>query len=104
MGSSCRMGTKKTHFLDSMVAIFFKFADNASLDASAITNGRLLRRCALAAIVTAVSVMPFAIFAKVLPVQGAITIRSGCNFGPMGSAPCIVVMGGVPVMASRVAR
>ena len=49
-----------------------KFCDAASFDARAIRSGRSQRRCAFAAIVTAVSVIPCAIFESVLPVQGEI--------------------------------
>ena len=51
-----------------------------------MTNGRLLRKCAFAAIVTAVSVMPFAILASVFPVHGLITRASSSILGPSGSA------------------
>ena len=67
-----------------------RFCDIASFDARAISIGRSHRRCAFAAMVTAVSVIPFAIFARVLPVQGAIIRYSRGFFGPSGSAAVTV--------------
>ena len=57
---------------------------------SAIIKFLLLLKCAFAAIVTAVSVIPFEILAKVFPVQGAKIKASSGIFGPKGSAPSIV--------------
>ena len=57
-----------------------------SLVARQITTGPPLRRWALAAMVTVVSVMPLASLARVLPVQGQITSTSSRCLGPMGSA------------------
>ena len=51
---------------------------------------------AFAAIVTEVSVIPFASFPRVFPVQGSIKRTSKSAFGPMGSAPFMVVMGSFP--------
>ena len=45
-----------------------------------------MRRWALAAMVTAVSVMPQASLPSVFPVQGAMMSRSSSFLGPMGSA------------------
>ena len=53
-------------------ARFPRFWEAASFDATARRRGRSARRCAFAAIVTAVSVIPPASFARVLPVVGAI--------------------------------
>ena len=58
-----------------------------------ITKGLLFLRCALAAIKTGVSLIPFASFDSVLPVQGAITSISSIDFGPIGSAAGMVVIG-----------
>ena len=70
--------------------MFCKFADSASFEQSAKTVGLSERRCAFAAIVTDVSVIPLAIFAKVLPVQGEIIKASKDILGPKGSASTIV--------------
>ena len=70
--------------------MFFALAPNASLVEGAIIKGRSFLRCALAAIVTEVSVIPLANLPKVLPVQGAITKTSSNAFGPIGSAFLIV--------------
>ena len=75
-GSSCCIGTKYTDFRVSIVPIFFRLADMASLDASAIISGRSVRRCAFAAIHTAESVIPTANLARVFPVHGAMISRS----------------------------
>src|SRR5699024_4424346 len=50
--------------------------------------------------VTGVSVMPFANLPRVLPVQGATTTTSSRFWGPMGSAPSMVRMGGLPAAFS----
>ena len=84
------MGTKYTFFLISSVEIFLRFADIASFDASAIRSGLSLRRCAFAAIHTGVSVIPFASFESVFPVQGQIIRHSSGVLGPSGSASFIV--------------
>ena len=73
-----------------------------SLEAAAITSGRLLRRCAFAAMVTGVSVMPHASFARVLPVAGAMMSASKGYFGPSGSAPTIERIGSRPQREVRV--
>ena len=44
--------------------------------------------------------MPFASFDNVLPVQGAIIIRSSIDFGPIGSASGMVTIGGCPLIFS----
>lgn len=90
IGSSCFIGTKYTFFLDRRVARLPRFADIASFEASAMIKDLSLRKCAFAAMQTGVSVIPFASFASVLPVQGAITSASSDTFGPRGSASAIV--------------
>jgi hypothetical protein len=50
--------------------------------------------------VTGESAMLWASFARVLPVQGAITSASSSFFGPMGSAWAMVRMGAVPQISS----
>ena len=80
--------------------MFCKFADNASFEQSAITRGLSERKCAFADIVTVVSVIPLAILAKVLPVQGAIIKASRLIFGPSGSASTIEFMTLLPVIFS----
>src|SRR5699024_572399 len=70
------------------------------LEATATTTGLSLRRCALAAMVTAVSVMPQASFPMVFPVQGAITSTSSSFFGPMGSASLTLPITVCPVIFS----
>src|SRR5699024_4404163 len=70
------------------------------LVATATTTGLSLRRCALAAMVTAVSVMPQASFPMVFPVQGAITSTSSSFFGPMGSASLTLPITVCPVISS----
>ncbi len=50
-----------------------------------------------AAINTGESVIPFANFAAVFPVQGAIIIISAIPLGPNGSASSIVTIGLFPV-------
>ena len=77
-------------FRISMVAMFLRFDERASFDAKAITTGRSFLRCALVAMHIGVSVIPRASFAKVLPVQGAITSASSFIAGPKGSAAGIV--------------
>ena len=73
-----------------------RFADMASLLASAIKSGRLLRKCALAAIQTAGSVMPPASFASVFPVHGAIISASSGCLGPNVSVAVIVCKHALP--------
>ena len=77
--------------------MFLKFIPMASLVDKEITRGFSLRRWAFAAISTGVSVMPFASFARVFPVQGAIRRISRYPLGPMGSAASMVRMGSRPV-------
>ena len=67
-----------------------RLADSESLDAKAIRRGLSQRKCAFAAIVTGVSVIPLAILANVFPVQGAITKASNGCAGPNGSASTMV--------------
>ena len=69
---------------------FFALPDNASLLDIAISTGRSLRKCALTASDTALSETPFAIFARVFPVQGATTSKSSNFFGPNGSTSASV--------------
>ena len=63
-------------------------------------TGRSLRSWALAAIRTAESVIPLVSLARVLPVHGAIIIRSRSLSGPMGSASTMDVMTFRPVIFS----
>ena len=72
--------------------------ESPSFVEKAITSGRPFRRCAFAAIVTAVSVTPFASFARVFPVHGAMTIASIGSRGPSGSASAMVVTTCRPVI------
>ena len=65
-----------------------------------ILSGRSDRKCALTAMQTGVSVMPFASLAKVFPVQGQMTRASKGMVGPNGSAAGTVRMAGRPQMAS----
>ena len=62
-----------------------------------MTKGRSLRKCAFAAMETLVSVIPFAIFDKVLPVQGQMIRASSGVFGPNGSASVMVWISSLPV-------
>ena len=82
------------------LAMFPRFCDIASFEARAMSRGLSERRCAFAAMVTAVSVIPFASFARVLPVQGAIISASSGFFGPRGSAPVTVWIIPLPQRAS----
>ena len=86
------MGTKKIFLRISKAAILERFADIASLEASAIRMGRVVLACALAAMHTAVSVIPAASFASVLPVHGEIIRISRGEAGPSGSASLILCM------------
>ena len=83
--------------------MFWRFWDRASFDARAIRRGRSHLRCALAAIVTAVSVIPFASLASVLPVQGHTIRASKSFFGPIGSASTIEEMIFSPQISSTFA-
>ena len=67
----------------------------------AITTGLPFRRWALAAIVTAVSVMPAASLAMVFPVAGAITRTSSSPLGPMGSTDGMSQSTSCPVKSSN---
>ena len=82
--------------------MFPRFCDIESFDARAIRRGLSHLRCALAAIVTDVSVIPFAIFAMVFPVQGAIISSDKGDAAPSGSASSIVCIGLLPVMSVTV--
>ena len=72
--------------------IFLRFIPKASLEDRNKITGRWFRNCAFAAIRTGVSVMPFASFARVFPVHGAIKSAKKGAFGPIGSASFMVVM------------
>ena len=78
-------------------AMFFAEPVRPSFVENAITSGLPFRRCAFAAMVTAVSVMPDASFAMVLPVHGAITSASMGILGPRGSASAMLQTGILPV-------
>ena len=71
---------------------------------TATTMGRALRRWLLAAMVTGVSAMLWESFARVFPVQGAMTRASSSFLGPMGSAWAMVVRGARPQISSAFAR
>lgn len=73
-GASWAKGTKNTWRALSNAPMLRAFAPRASFDDTLSTTGRLLRKVAFTAIVTGVSVMPCAILASVLPVQGATSI------------------------------
>ena len=66
--------------------MFFAQPARASFVEIAMTTGLLFLRCDFTAIVTGVSVIPNASFARVLAVQGATTSMSSSFFGPIGSA------------------
>ena len=80
--------------------MFPRFWDIASFDASAIRRVLSHLRCAFAAIVTAVSVIPVASFANVFPVQGEIINPSRGRCGPSGSASFTVWIIELPVIFS----
>ena len=80
--------------------MFLALPLNASLVEMAIIKGFSFLKWDFAAMVTGVSVIPFASFAIVFPVAGAIIIISVIFFGPMGSAPCIVWIILFPVISS----
>ena len=84
------MGTKYMCFAFNNNPMFFAAVPSASLVDTAKSTGRSLRKCALQASVTGVSVTPFANLASVLPVAGAITKISNSFFGPIGSAAKMV--------------
>ena len=81
--------------------MFLAALANASLVDGAIISGLPLRKCAFAARVTQVSVMPQASFERVLPVHGAIISASRSFFGPMGSALGIVWIMSFPVISLK---
>lgn len=70
--------------------MFLHDAPRASFVARDSITGMETRRADFTAIVTAVSVMAFAIFAAVFPVHGAMSTASARRFGPMGSASAMV--------------
>ena len=80
--------------------MFFAPAASPSLLETATTTGRPLRRWDFAAMVTAVSAMPFASLAMVLPVAGAITSTSNSFLGPMGSTDRMSHRTSCPVRSS----
>ena len=84
--------------------MFFAAALSPSLVATATTTGLSLRRWALTAMVTGVSVTPAASFARVLPVHGATTSTSSSFFGPMGSASRTLPITLCPVRLSTRAK
>ena len=61
-----------------------------------------MRRCDLHAINTGVSVIAFASFEIVLPVQGTTATISSSFFGPIGSASLMVQIGSWPVIRTSV--
>ena len=81
--------------------MFLALPARPSLVETASTTGRPLRRCDLAAMVTAVSAIPFASFPMVLPVAGAMTSTSASPFGPSGSTEGISYSTSFPVICSR---
>ena len=70
--------------------MFLHDAPRASFVARDSITGMETRRADFTAIVTAVSVTAFAIFAAVFPVHGATSTASARRFGPMGSASAMV--------------
>jgi len=77
--------------------MFFAFAPSESLLLTEMTTGLLFLRVAFTAIVTGVSVIPNAIFERVLPVQGATRSKSTLLLVPIGSASTMVFIGVLPV-------
>ena len=86
-------------FVFNSMPMFFRFMPRASLVERKMTSGLLFLRCDFAAINTGVSDIPFASLDSVLPVHGAITRMSTSDLGPIGSAPGMVVMGSLPLIA-----
>jgi hypothetical protein len=72
LGLSCPKGTRYTFVLSSSRPMYYRVDGQTVVCGTAMTEGPPFLMCALYARVTQVSVMPFAIFAIVLPVQGAI--------------------------------
>ena len=68
----------------------------ASLVETASRMGLPFLSWLLAAMVTGPSATEWASFARVFPVQGAMTSRSSSPLGPMGSTSSRVVKGGTP--------
>ena len=83
------------------MARFSKLAARPSLVLTARITGFPARSMLFAPRVTGVSLMPWASFARVAPVQGAMIIAPAMFWGPRGSAPCSVSMGWLPVAAYR---
>ena len=86
-------------FVFSNLPIFCADAPRASFVATQSSTGLSTLRCDFAAIVTEVSVTPRLSFARVLPVQGAITSKSHIFFGPIGSVSTAVVSTLFPVIS-----
>lgn len=72
--------------------MFLALAERASFVEIAISTGLEFLKWDLHAIVTGVSVIPRASFARVLAVQGATTTMSNSFLGPIGSASSIVTI------------
>ena len=77
--------------------------ESASFVEKAMMSGFEFLRCAFAAMVTAVSVMPWLSFAMVFPVQGAIMSASIGFAGPSGSASAMEQTGFAPHNAFAIA-
>ena len=76
----------------------------ASLVDIATITGRAFRRWLFAAMVTGVSAMECASFARVFPVHGAMISASSSFFGPMGSTASMLHSGLLPQISSAVCR
>ena len=96
-GSSWRKGTKYTFLRFKSRAMFSAEPESPSFVDMAIIRGLPFLRCAFAAMVTALSVTPWASFARVLPVQGAMSSACIGSAGPSGSASAMVVTTSFPV-------
>lgn len=92
VGESCPKGMKNTPFVFKSRAILGAEALKPSFVEIPIKTFPPFLLCALYAIATGVSVIPRASFARLLPVQGAITNKSSNFSGPIGSAATIVEM------------
>ena len=95
-GESCPNGTRYIFFVLRSVPIFLAFAPSASFEDTDSTTGLSVRKVALTAIVTGVSVIPCAIFASVFPVQGATRVSSMPDL-VNSSASTMLFMGYFPV-------
>ena len=82
--------------------MFLALAARPSFVETAISTGRLLRKCDLHAIRTGVAVIAFASFEIVLPVHGTTATTSSSFLGPIGSASLMVQIGSWPVIRTRV--